>query len=91
MTLNKEESKEDLKNLLGFMGIEILYAIDKGARHDETIKLFSGLPISCIKGRTPILLELNLIFLNKKEYFLTEKGINLKNQLEGVNSHRSNI
>ena len=91
MTLNKEESKEDLKNLLGFMGIEILYAIDKGARHDETIKLFSGLPISCVKGRIPILLELNLIFLKKKEYFLTEKGMNLKNQLKGANSNRTYI
>ncbi|KKK40559.1 hypothetical protein LCGC14_0492900 [marine sediment metagenome] len=85
MTLNKEESMEDLKNLLGFMGIEILYAIDKGARYDETIKLFSGLPISCVKGRIPILLELDLIFFKKKEYFLTEKGINLKNQLEAAN------
>ncbi|MFX1280614.1 MAG: hypothetical protein ACFFA3_14650 [Promethearchaeota archaeon] len=80
--LNEEESKEDLKNLLGYMGIEILFAIDKGAKNFETIKLFSGLPISCIKGRIPVLLELNLIKIVKKEHFLTEKGVNFKNQLE---------
>ncbi|MBY8989401.1 MAG: hypothetical protein KGD58_01495 [Candidatus Lokiarchaeota archaeon] len=79
---NGEESKEDLKNLLGYMGIEILFAIDKGAKDFETIKLFSGLPTSCIKGRTPVLLELNLIKVIKKEYILTEKGLNFKNQLE---------
>lgn len=80
--LNEEESKEDLKNLLGYMGIEILFAIDKGAKNFETIKLFSGLPISCIRGRIPVLLELNLIKIVKKEHFLTEKGVNFKNQLE---------
>ena len=80
--LNGEESKEDLKNLLGYMGIEILFAIDKGAKNVEIIKLFSGLPISCVKGRIPVLLELNLIKIVKKEHFLTEKGLKLKNQLE---------
>ncbi|MFW9941667.1 MAG: hypothetical protein ACFFFT_11555 [Candidatus Thorarchaeota archaeon] len=80
--LDGEESKEDLKILLGYMGIEILFAIDKGAKNFETIKLFSGLPISCVKGRIPVLLELNLIKIVKKEYFLTERGNELKNQLE---------
>ena len=82
MTLNGEASKEDLKNLLGYMGIEILFAIDKGAKNFETIKLFSGLPISCVKGRIPVLLELNLIKVVKKEHFLTEKGLIFKNSLE---------
>ena len=80
--LDGEETKEDLKNLLGYMGIEILFAIDKGAKNFETIKLFSGLPISCIRGRIPVLLELNLIKIVKKEHFLTEKGVHFKNQLE---------
>ena len=82
--IDGEESKEDLKNLLGYMGIEILYAIDKGAKNYETIKLFSGLPISCVKGRLPVLLELNLIKVVKKEHFLTDKGLKFKNQLENV-------
>ncbi|MHA2392467.1 MAG: hypothetical protein ACXAEX_11035 [Promethearchaeota archaeon] len=80
--LNGEESKDDLKNLLGFMGIEIFIAIEKGAKTYETIKLFSGLPMSCVKGRIPVLLELNLIEVVKKEHFLTEKGIRFKNMLE---------
>ncbi|MHA2036464.1 MAG: hypothetical protein ACW98X_08520 [Promethearchaeota archaeon] len=82
--INGEETKDNLKNLLGYMGIEILFAIDKGAKSYETIKLFSGLPISCVKGRIPVLLELNLIKVVKKEHFLTKKGLKLKNQLENV-------
>ncbi len=82
--INGGESKEDLKNLLGYMGIEILFAIDKGAKNYETIKLFSGLPVSCVKGRIPVLLELNLIRVVKKEHFLTEKGLEFKNQLENI-------
>jgi len=80
---NGEESKEELKILLGYMGIEILLAIDKGAKNYETIKLFSGLPLSCVKGRIPVLLELNLIRIEKKEHFLTKKGLEFKQKLEG--------
>jgi len=79
---NGEETKEDLKNLLGYMGIEILLAIDKGAKTFETIKLFSGLPIECIRGRVPVLLDLQLIKIVKQEHFLTEKGSNFKKKLE---------
>ena len=78
----KEETHEDLKNLLGYMGIEILVSIEKGAKNFETIKLFSGLPISCINGRIPVLLELGLIKKNKEEYFLTEKGFLFRKRLE---------
>lgn len=77
-----EETHEDLKNLLGYMGIEILVAIDNGAKNYDTIKLFSGLPISCINGRVPVLLDLGLIRKNDDEYFLTEKGLVFKKRLE---------
>jgi len=79
--LEKGDSSEDLKYLLGNMGIEILYAIDQGAKDFETIKIFSGIPLSCIKGRIPVLLDLNLIFKKDDEYFLTEKGISFRKQL----------
>ncbi len=79
----KEETYEDLKNLLGYMGIEIIVAINNGAKNYETIKLFSGLPISCINGRIPVLRDLGLIQQNNDEYFLTEKGIRFRNRLEG--------
>ena len=78
----KEETYEDLKNLLGYMGIEILVAIDNGAKNYDTIKLFSGLPISCINGRVPVLIDLGLIRKNNDEYFLTEKGLVFRNRLE---------
>ena len=77
-----EETVEDLKYILGNMGIEILLAINRGAKDYETIKLFSGIPISCIKGRIPVLLDLNLIKKKKNEFFLKEKGLILKTKLE---------
>ena len=76
-----EESFDDLKYLLGNMGIEILFAIDKGATNFETIKLFSGIPLSCIKGRVPVLIDLNLIVKTNDEYFLTNRGISFKGNL----------
>lgn len=82
--MSGEESLEDLKYLLGNMGIEILFAIEKGAKDFETIKLFSGLPIACIKGRIPVLLDLKLIRENDEEYFLEEKGIQFKKKLESA-------
>jgi predicted transcriptional regulator len=82
----EEETYKDLKNLLGYMGIEILVAIDNGAKNCETIKLFSGLPISCINGRVPVLLDLNLIKKNNDEYFLTDKGIGFRKSLENNSS-----
>ncbi|UCC18642.1 MAG: hypothetical protein JSV62_11105 [Promethearchaeota archaeon] len=78
-----KETHEDLKHLLGYMGIEILVAIDNGAKNYETIKLFSGLPISCINGRVPVLLDLGLITKNNDEYLLTEKGILFRKSLNG--------
>ena len=78
----EEETIEELKNLLGYMGIEILVAIDNGAKNYETIKLFSGLPLSCINGRVPVLIDLGLIKRNNNEYFLTEKGVFFRKGLE---------
>jgi len=74
--------EEDLKYILGNMGIEILESIEKGASNIETIKLFSGIPVSCIRGRIPVLLELNLIGQNTKGYFITRKGTNFRKILE---------
>jgi len=81
----EEKSYKDFKNLLGYMGIEIFLAIDKGAKNYETIQLFSGLSFDCIKGRIPVLIDLELIKKVFEEHFLTEKGINFKNYLEKGN------
>lgn len=76
------DSVEDLKYILGTMGIEILLAIDRGAKDFKTIQLFTGCSISCIKGRIPVLLELDLIYKNNNEHYLTEKGFRFKKELE---------
>lgn len=81
----EEETLDDLKYLLGNMGIEILLAIDRGAKDFETIRLFSGVTLSCIKGRIPVLLDLNLIEKHNNEYYLKEKGLNFKRKLERKN------
>ncbi|NVM43560.1 MAG: hypothetical protein HWN79_01475 [Candidatus Lokiarchaeota archaeon] len=78
----EEESLQDLKYLLGNMGVDIFFAIDKGAKDFETMKIISGLPMACIKGRVPVLLELNLILKNNDGYFLTNKGLSFKEKIE---------
>ena len=77
-----DESLEDLKCLLGNMGVDIFFAIDKGAKDFETMRIFSGLPMACIKGRVPVLLELKLIVKNADGYFLTNKGLSFKEKIE---------
>ncbi|MHA1460098.1 MAG: hypothetical protein ACTSO8_01350 [Promethearchaeota archaeon] len=78
----EDESLEDLKCLLGNMGVDIFFAIDKGATDFETMKIFSGLPMACIKGRVPVLLELKLIVKKNNGYFLTNKGLSFKEKIE---------
>ncbi len=77
-----EESLQDLKCLLGNMGIEIFFAIERGAKDCETMKIFSGLPMACIKGRVPVLLELNLVKKDIEGYILTKKGLSFKKKIE---------
>jgi len=80
----EEESVQEFKCLLGNMGMDIFFAIDKGAKDFEIMKIFSGLPMACIKGRVPVLLELKLIIKNNDGYFLTNKGLSFK---EKINSN----
>ena len=78
----EEESLQDLKCLLGNMGIEIFFAIEKGAKDYESMKIFSGLPMACIKGRVPVLLELKLVKKDFEGYILTKKGLSFKKKIE---------
>lgn len=80
----ENESLEDLKYLLGNMGIDILLAIGEGAKDFETIKIFSGLPLICVKGRIPVLLELNLAKKVNDEYYLTKKGLRFKKEMNSI-------
>ncbi|GAH33614.1 unnamed protein product, partial [marine sediment metagenome] len=47
-----------------------------------TMKIFSGLPMACIKGRVPVLLELKLIVKKTNGYFLTNKGLSFKEKID---------
>ena len=76
------DSLKDIKYLLGNMGMDIFFAIDNGAKDYETIKIFSGLPMACVKGRLPVLLDLLLVAKNDNGYFLTNKGLNFKAQIK---------
>lgn len=80
--MSEKDSIQDLKYLLGTMGMEIFLAIGNGAKDFETIKIFSGTPISCIRGRIPILMELGLIKQEGYTYSLTNKGIKLYEKLK---------
>lgn len=82
--VEENESLEDLKYLLGNMGIDILFAIGEGAKDFETIKILSGLPLICVKGRIPVLLELNLANKNDDEFYLTEKGLRFKKEMNSL-------
>ena len=76
------DSLKDIKYLLGNMGMDIFFSIDNGAKDYETIKIFSGLPMACVKGRLPVLLDLLLVAKNDNGYFLTNKGLNFKAQIK---------
>lgn len=88
MSANKKKNPNDsinLKYLIGDMGFEILLAIEKGARKKETIKLLSGVPMECINGRLPVLIDLNLISKNNEEFYITERGIEFKKRVKFKN------
>lgn len=65
-----------LRMILGEYGIQILEAINRGARTRDTIPLISGVPPACVGGRMPVLLELSLVIEND-ELTLTERGLTL--------------
>ena len=58
------------KYLIGEMGIQVLTAILRGGNQIESISMLSGVSVACVKGRLPILIELNLI-----SQFISEDGL----------------
>ncbi|MHA1871690.1 MAG: winged helix-turn-helix domain-containing protein [Promethearchaeota archaeon] len=80
---SNEEDLLTLKYILGEMGVQMLSAIYRGASTKNTIMMLSGVPPSCINGRLPVLIKLNLVrSINNIEFFITEKGKKLLNLLE---------
>jgi predicted transcriptional regulator len=79
---NSDNKFENLRYLLGNLGIDILIAIGKGAYDFQTIEIISGVPIECIRGRIPVLIDLQLVVNSSKGYDLTEEGILFKQKIE---------
>ena len=79
---NSENKFENLKYLLGNLGIDILIAVEKGASNFETIEIISGVPIACIKGRIPVLIDLDLVKISPQGYILTETGIDFAQKMK---------
>jgi predicted transcriptional regulator len=80
---------EKINLLLGEMGIQILESISNGAKHQESIKMLSGVSLECIIGRLPVLLDLKLILSRKDqnnmiEYIITRKGRHFLTMIEGL-------
>ena len=76
---NNKPDIEKINLLLGEMGLQILESINQGANNSLSIKMLSGVPIECIIGRLPVLIQLGLIKckINKSdnyEYFITKNG-----------------
>ncbi len=70
------EDADALKMVLGEYGLLILVAIKHGARTRQHIPLISGVPMACVTGRIPVILNLKLI-REDEELSLTERGIKL--------------
>jgi len=68
------EDVNALKMVLGEYGILILVAIKQGARTRQHIPLISGVPMACVTGRIPVILNLNLV-CEKEKLALTERGL----------------
>lgn len=68
------EELSSYKYLLGDFGIQIASAIHKGAQNCESIMMLSGVPMACVTGRLPVLLNLKLIDHIDSKYLITERG-----------------
>lgn len=76
--LSNEEIEEltSYKYLLGDFGIQIASAIYKGAQNDDAIMMLSGVPMACVTGRLPVLINLKLVEIVDSKYIISQKGRN---------------
>ncbi len=70
------EDANALKMVLGEYGLLILVAIKHGAKTRQHIPLISGVPMACVTGRIPVILNLKLIH-EEGELSLTARGLKL--------------
>ncbi|MHA1734253.1 MAG: hypothetical protein ACTSU5_20130 [Promethearchaeota archaeon] len=67
-------NENTIKMILGDYGVQILVAINRGARTREVIPILSGVPAACVHGRLPVLVNMNLVKEVNDELHLTDKG-----------------
>jgi hypothetical protein len=68
------EHRESIKMILGDMGVKILKVLRLGPMDMKGINFLSGVPLSCVKGRIPVLKSLNLIKENDGYFYLDKEG-----------------
>ncbi|MHA1721228.1 MAG: winged helix-turn-helix domain-containing protein [Promethearchaeota archaeon] len=76
LTQKEIEELISYKYLLGDFGIQIASAINKGAQNDDAIIMLSGVPMACVTGRLPVLMNLKLVEARDSKYYITKKGRN---------------
>lgn len=75
-TANENSELHSYKYILGDLGISIIIAIARGAHNKDSIMMLSGVPMSCVIGRMPVLLNLKLVHqFNENEFHITKRGI----------------
>ncbi len=70
------EDANAIKMVLGEYGLLILVAIKHGAKTRQHIPIVSGVPMVCVTGRIPVILNLKLI-REDEELSLTKRGLKL--------------
>jgi hypothetical protein len=74
-----QKEREELlsyKYILGDLGIAILTAVARGAHAKDSIFMLSGVPMSCVLGRMPVLQNLKLvIILGDDEIHISKRGL----------------
>ena len=76
-TVNENSELHSYKYILGDLGISIITSIARGAHNKDSIMMLSGVPMSCVVGRMPVLLNLKLVHqFNENEFHITKRGLN---------------
>ena len=85
LSTKKREELLSYKYILGDLGIAILTAIARGAHAKDSIMMMSGVPMSCVIGRMPVLQNLKLIVvINQEEIHIAKRGLIF---LKCINEH----
>ena len=79
-----EKLPSSIKNLekLCVLNLEGNPLPEKLASNFETIEIISGVPLACIKGRIPVLIDFKLVKKESSGYIITQYGSNFIKSIE---------